>query len=332
MSNELSTEISPEIINSLILTGDMSKLTPGQQTQYYNAVCKSVGINPLTQPFAIIVLQGKKTLYATKGCTQQLSDNRKITTEITERKTIDSVYVVSCRASMPDGRKTDDDGIVSIVGLKGTELANAMMKAVTKSKRRAVLALCGLGMPDETEIDDIPHGATQSDNGKSRIENIVEEATIVKEEVKNATQEQEKTSKSEVKENKPKESKKTTKEKESPVTKKVEDKLKEGLAGIFTVIGLIDNSVQAPDGSIECVKISKEPVMNPNIGVADIKYSFLIQDKRYGTWDTQLAKQIMECIDQRIMVKFEYKERKNEKGNLFNDIVSFKQATADDVN
>jgi hypothetical protein len=53
---------------------------------------------------------------------------------------------------------------------------NAMMKAVTKAKRRAVLALCGLGISDESEIEDNqqhPASKANSDQKQSRIENIV---------------------------------------------------------------------------------------------------------------------------------------------------------------
>jgi hypothetical protein len=47
-------------------------------------------------------------------------------------------------------------GAVSVQGLKGEALANALMKAETKAKRRATLSICGLGFLDETEIEDIP--------------------------------------------------------------------------------------------------------------------------------------------------------------------------------
>jgi hypothetical protein len=40
-------------------------------------------------------------------------------------------------------------------------LANALMKAETKAKRRATLSICGLGMLDETEVEDI-QGAQQT--------------------------------------------------------------------------------------------------------------------------------------------------------------------------
>jgi hypothetical protein len=43
-----------------------------------------------------------------------------------------------------------------IKGLQGDALANALMKAETKSKRRVTLSICGLGMLDETEMETIP--------------------------------------------------------------------------------------------------------------------------------------------------------------------------------
>lgn len=348
MTQELSTEVSPEIINSLILTGDMSKLTPAQQTQYYIALCKSLDLNPITQPFAIIVLQGKKTLYATKGCTQQLCASRKISTEVKNRETQDSIYVVSARASMPDGRFTDDDGIVNIAGLKGSDLGNAMMKAVTKAKRRSVLALCGLGMPDESEVENISH-ATSYENGKSRVESLIEDQVEEAQLNSGAKNENSKSNSDNQKtqgdakepthtETKTKAKSSKEKEKASPEVHKVDakaanaDTKQQILSGIKTVVGLIDNTIQGEGGEIECVKISKEPIINPNTGISAIKYSFLIRqdgvDIRYGTWDASLAKKIMECIDNRILVKFEYKERLGGKDNktIFNDIVNFKQA------
>jgi hypothetical protein len=45
---------------------------------------------------------------------------------------------------------------VWVKGLSGEALANALMKAETKAKRRATLSICGLGMLDETEVEDVP--------------------------------------------------------------------------------------------------------------------------------------------------------------------------------
>jgi hypothetical protein len=57
------------------------------------------------------------------------------------------------------GRTDIARGAVNISGLKGEMLANAMMKAETKAKRRATLSICGLGLLDEVEVETIP-GAT----------------------------------------------------------------------------------------------------------------------------------------------------------------------------
>ena len=49
-----------------------------------------------------------------------------------------------------------NQGAVSIAGLRGDALANAILKATTKAIRRVVLAHCGLGILDETETETIP--------------------------------------------------------------------------------------------------------------------------------------------------------------------------------
>ena len=153
MSNELKP-IDPEIINNLILKGDISGLSSTQRVQYYHSMCNNLGIDPLTQPFSIINLQGKETLYANKNCTQQLSKVYKIGLEVLRTEKIEDVYVVTVRAS--DGqRSTDEIGAVTIGAIKGDGLANALMKASTKAKRRAVLAFCGLGMLDESELETV---------------------------------------------------------------------------------------------------------------------------------------------------------------------------------
>lgn len=156
MSQELAT-LNPEILSSLILNGNIAKLNPTQRVQYVTSLCERLGLDPLTQPFKILSLQGKEVLYADKGCTQQLCKIYGISTEITKKEKIEDVYVVSVRASDKDGRYTDDDGAVTVGASKGDVLANALMKAVTKAKRRSVLAFCGLGMLDESEIETIPN-------------------------------------------------------------------------------------------------------------------------------------------------------------------------------
>jgi len=43
------------------------------------------------------------------------------------------------------------------------DFGNAVMKAVTKAKRRLTLSLCGLGWLDETEVDSIPEARVYTD-------------------------------------------------------------------------------------------------------------------------------------------------------------------------
>lgn len=142
-------------IEQVLLGGDLSKLTPDQKLAYYRTVCDSLGLNPLTRPFDYITLNGKLTLYARKDCTDQLRNHHHISITVPARELVGDVYVVTARATRPDGRTDESTGAVAVSGLKGDALANAYMKAETKAKRRVTLSLCGLGMLDESEAESI---------------------------------------------------------------------------------------------------------------------------------------------------------------------------------
>jgi len=154
MTTGLATQdaIDPAVIAQVILHGDLSQLTPAQKVSYYNAVCKSVGLNPLTKPFQYLTLSGKQILYAGRDATDQLRNTRGVSLDITAREVVEDTYVVTARATIGD-RHDESIGAVPIGGLRGENRANAMMKAETKAKRRVTLAICGLGMLDETEVD-----------------------------------------------------------------------------------------------------------------------------------------------------------------------------------
>ena len=145
------------IIEQVIAKGDLSKLTADQRNTYYNEVCKSLGLNPLTQPFAYIQLQGKLVLYARRDCCDQLRKLRNVSVEIVSQRQEDELLTVHVRASDEAGRSDEDFEVVAFPStLKGEARANAIMRAVTKGKRRVTLSICGLGLFDETEIDDVP--------------------------------------------------------------------------------------------------------------------------------------------------------------------------------
>ena len=156
MSTELTTTTPGQIIEAVIAKGDLGKLSPEERTRYYGEVCRSVGLNPLTKPFEYITLNGKLTLYARKDATDQLRSLRGVSVTIVSREQVGDVYVVTARATTPDGRTDESIGAVAISSLKGGALANALMKSETKAKRRVTLSICGLGMLDETEMETIP--------------------------------------------------------------------------------------------------------------------------------------------------------------------------------
>jgi hypothetical protein len=144
------------LLEQVLIQGDLSSLSDDQRSVYYGKVCESLGLNPLTRPFEYIRLNNKLTLYAKRDATDQLRKIHNVSIEITSRQKIDDVWVVTAWARIND--RTDESvGAVNVHGLKGDALANALMKAETKAKRRVTLSICGLGLLDETEVETIPH-------------------------------------------------------------------------------------------------------------------------------------------------------------------------------
>jgi len=178
MSTTLPAEkpaIELSVLEKVVIQGDLSVLSPQERLLYYSKVCESLGLNPLTKPFDYLLLDGKLVLYAKRDCTDQLRKIHGISITITNRERIGDVYCVTARANTPDGRTDEAIGAVpllkketkwdemrkkhiptgKIVPLGPDELANALMKAETKAKRRATLSICGLGMMDESEIETV---------------------------------------------------------------------------------------------------------------------------------------------------------------------------------
>lgn len=159
MNAIVKAESRGEIMEQVLIRGDLSKLTVEERGEYYTAVCTSVGLNPLTKPFEYITLNGKLRLYALKDCTDQLRSIHGISvTELVESER-EGVFIVKAKVANAQGRTDVSTGAVNIAGMKGESLANSLMKAETKAKRRATLSICGLGLLDETEVEDIPDSA-----------------------------------------------------------------------------------------------------------------------------------------------------------------------------
>lgn len=170
----------PAVIDQAVMLGDMRKMDDRMRLAFYRAVCLSVGLNPLTQPFTPLERQDKTVwLYANSSCTQQLAKLYQVSFRdiVREQVTIlgEPFYSVRVVAVTPDGRAVpshslvalskkkkiekgrwpsgdpkfvdalDADGEPLLTPLRGEALANAIMRADTKALRRATLALVGLG-------------------------------------------------------------------------------------------------------------------------------------------------------------------------------------------
>ena len=159
--NQVTTrDVNAEIMERVIAVGDLAKLTPSERNAYYLATCKSLGLNPLTRPFEYISLNGRLVLYARRDCTDQLRKRDGISVQITARDLTPDLYSVTCKATNGEGRVDESLGVVAVKGKTGDNLANALMKAETKAKRRVTLSIVGLGWLDETEIETIPDAHT----------------------------------------------------------------------------------------------------------------------------------------------------------------------------
>ena len=160
MDNDKRTPQEPESIDlravaKVMAVDNLEDLTKEERVRYYLDVCKAVGLNPVTQPFRYVNMKhcGMK-LYATKDCGDQLRMKHGISVRLGDPGKSGDVMYVKATATFPNGRTDEDIGAVCIANARGDQLANALMKAYTKAKRRVALSICGLGsVSDESELE-----------------------------------------------------------------------------------------------------------------------------------------------------------------------------------
>ena len=153
------------VIESMVIRGDLSGLAPKDRARHYVAMCEQLGLNPASQPFAYLRLNGKEILYATRGATDQLAAIHRVNREIIDGpKVIDisGTKVAYCvaRATHPNGRFETATATLPV-----QDPANLYMKLETKAKRRATLSILGLGLLDETELETIPASVQEPGGG-----------------------------------------------------------------------------------------------------------------------------------------------------------------------
>ena len=171
MANEVA-EIKTKNLAEVFVSNNLASLNDQEKSSYYMRVCDSVGLNPSTRPFEFVNIKGKVVLYATKGCTDQLRKIHGVSIEIVSKEVKGDVFVVEVKATDSTGRVDFDLGVVTIAGLKGDEFGNAIMRAITKAKRRVTMSICGLGVLDETEIETIPNAAKMPPVELPKLKNV----------------------------------------------------------------------------------------------------------------------------------------------------------------
>ena len=156
-----------ESIEKVLIQGDLGPLTPEDRLDYYKKVCRSLGLNYLTQPFTYILFReaenapAKLSLYANKDCAAQLRKIHRISVTALRRQIADGMCMVEADVRDGHGKTDSATGVVPLwkwkdsrrVDLIGKEWANAVMKTETKAKRRATLSIAGLAFLDESELD-----------------------------------------------------------------------------------------------------------------------------------------------------------------------------------
>jgi hypothetical protein len=154
--SELANIQRAKALAEVLLQGDLSRLTQSQKADYCLKLCEATGLNPMLNPFGFIKTKNGEKVYALKSATEQLRHRDGISLEIVSTSFEEGLCIVRARAKTPTGRTDEDEGATFVGGLRGEDLVNARLKAITKAKRRVTLSICGLGMIDESETETIP--------------------------------------------------------------------------------------------------------------------------------------------------------------------------------
>lgn len=149
-------------VERVLATGNLEGLSEAERVEIYRATCASLGLNPASRPLEYVRMQGRTVLYVRKEATDQLRRVHGVSIRVTESARQDDLYVVRVEARIGD-RIDEDMGVVPI-GKQGADaLANAMMRALSKAKRRVTLSIVGLGWAgagdDEEHAEDAASGA-----------------------------------------------------------------------------------------------------------------------------------------------------------------------------
>lgn len=156
-------------IDEIVVTGNLSELTPEQQTTHYLQVCAALGLDHRLTPLKYIYVDNNGNrdlvLYVLRNGTDQLRKLNGIKITKLTKEILDNVCTYIAEAQDKHGQTDMATGAVSLTGKAGQERANAIMAAETKAKRRVTLSISGCGLMDETEVADLTSKVTVVEPG-----------------------------------------------------------------------------------------------------------------------------------------------------------------------
>lgn len=159
--------VSPETLSKIILKGDWKDLTPAQRVEGYIALCRALGLNPLTKPFDLLEMRDRTTLYLNSAGGAQLGAIHKASYTITRVETerlADTAMLVRAyvKVRLPDGRENEDVGIKACNPKDVNDYIRAYKSAITNARLRAIKGLIGLNVPVEGDEEEIPEARVVS--------------------------------------------------------------------------------------------------------------------------------------------------------------------------
>lgn len=155
---------------------DLDLLTEPEQLEYIQSACDFLGVPSELGLVSLGFMDSgdgkrKKVLYVHKGATDIIRERRKISVESLAPLPGGGKEFVGFTAVGKDaeGRQEIAVGVVSITGLTGVAVANAVMTAQTKTLRRLTLQYAGGGFLDETEVSETTRSIANSASSLSTV-------------------------------------------------------------------------------------------------------------------------------------------------------------------
>ena len=154
---------------------DLDQLSEAEQLEYVETACEHLGVPSELGLVSLGFMDSgdgkrKKVLYVHKGATDIVRDHRGINVESMIPLAANKEYVgFTATGKDSKGRQEVAVGAVSISGLTGVAVANAVMTAQTKASRRLTLIYAGGGFFDETEVSETTRNIANSASSLSTV-------------------------------------------------------------------------------------------------------------------------------------------------------------------